>query len=159
MISQKFNPDGHLTVIQMSCRLLHLKALRKSFCPFCLTELRSKRPQPQDNQNVCALFCHPIGIFNASFVQKVFPKLWKEFYLAPIPKVEPCTNLDEIRPIALTSRQFQKYRSLTWLIGCMTILSLQFVRNSMVVSHARQQFLRSFTFYTNGIKHWTYHNE
>ena len=40
---------------------------------------------------------------NASFVQKVFPKLWKEFYLAPIPKVEPCTNPDEIRPIALTS--------------------------------------------------------
>ena len=36
-------------------------------------------------------------------MQKVFPKLWKEFYLAPIPKVEPCTNLDEIRPIALTS--------------------------------------------------------
>jgi hypothetical protein len=92
-------------------------------------------------------------------VQKVFPKLWKEVYLAPIPKVEPCTNLDEIRPIALTSRQFQKYRSLTWLIGCMTILSLQFVRNSMVVSHARQQSLRSSTFYTNGMKHWTYHNE
>jgi hypothetical protein len=36
-------------------------------------------------------------------MQKVFPKLWKEFYLAPIPKVEPCTDLDEIRPIALTS--------------------------------------------------------
>jgi hypothetical protein len=51
--------------------------------------------------------------------------------------------------------QFQKYRSLTWLIACMTILSLKFVRNSMVVSHARQQSLRSFTFYTNGIKLWT----
>jgi hypothetical protein len=32
-------PDGHRTVIQMSCRLLHLKALRKSFCPFSLTKL------------------------------------------------------------------------------------------------------------------------
>ena len=42
------------------------------------------------------------NIFNASFGQKVFPKLWKEFYLAPIPKVEPCTDLDEIRPIAVT---------------------------------------------------------
>ena len=49
-------------------------------------------------------FAIPLAnIFNASFVQKVFPKLWKEFYLTPIPKVEPCTNPDEIRPIALTS--------------------------------------------------------
>ncbi|CAB4019488.1 Hypothetical predicted protein, partial [Paramuricea clavata] len=68
-----------------------------------------KAPCPNDPYlKIIKMFAHffaiPLAnIFNASFGQKVFPKLWKEFRLAPIPKVEPCTNLDEIRPIALTS--------------------------------------------------------
>ncbi|CAB3987918.1 Hypothetical predicted protein, partial [Paramuricea clavata] len=91
---------------------------------------------------------------------KVFPKLWKEFYLAPIPKVEPCTNLEEIRPVALTSTisKIQESYVVDWMYDDMesTICKEQY---NMVVYHARQQSLRSFTFYTNGIKHWTYHNE
>ena len=69
----------------------------------------NKAPGPNDPYlKIIKMFAHSFAIplaniFNASFVQKVFPKLWKEFYLAPIPKVEPCTNPDEIRPIALTS--------------------------------------------------------
>ncbi|CAB4000776.1 Hypothetical predicted protein, partial [Paramuricea clavata] len=68
-----------------------------------------KAPGPNDPYlKIIKMFAHSFAIplaniFNASFGQKVFPKLWKEFRLAPIPKVEPCTNLDEIRPIALTS--------------------------------------------------------
>ena len=66
----------------------------------------NKAPDPNDPylKMFAHFFAIPLAnIFNALFVRKVFPKLWKEFYLAPIPKVEPCTNLDEIRPIALTS--------------------------------------------------------
>ena len=50
-------------------------------------------------------------------MQKVFPKLWKEFYLAHIPKAEPCTNLDEIRPIALTSTisKIQESQVVDWM--------------------------------------------
>ena len=69
----------------------------------------NKAPGPNDPYlKIIKIFARPFSvplanIFNASFGQKIFPKLWKEFYLAPIPKVEPCTDLDEIRPIALTS--------------------------------------------------------
>ena len=69
----------------------------------------NKAPGPNDPYlKIIKMFARPFSvplanIFNASFGQKVFPKLWKEFHLAPISKVEPCTDLDEIRPIALTS--------------------------------------------------------
>ena len=69
----------------------------------------NKAPGPNDPflkviKIFAQFFAIPLAnIFNASFEQKVFPELWKEFYLVPLPKVEPCTDLDEIRPIALTS--------------------------------------------------------
>ena len=69
----------------------------------------NKAPGPNDPflkviKIFAQFFAIPLAnIFNASFEQKVFPELWKEFYLVPVPKVEPCTDLDEIRPIALTS--------------------------------------------------------
>ena len=69
----------------------------------------NKAPGPNDPflkviKIFAQFFAIPLAnIFNAFFEQKVFPELWKEFYLEPVPKVEPCPDLDEIRPIALTS--------------------------------------------------------
>ena len=105
MISKKFNPGGHLTITHMSCRLVHLKPFAKK-----LFSIQSnKAPGPNDLYlEIIKIFSHFFAIPLAnisipSFVQKVFPELCKEFNLAPIPKVKPCTNLDEIKPIALTS--------------------------------------------------------
>ena len=46
----------------------------------------------------------PIGlIFNHSSLSGEFPTLWKDADLTPVPKVQPGTCEDEIRPIALTA--------------------------------------------------------
>jgi hypothetical protein len=42
-------------------------------------------------------------IFNDSFRGKYFPKIWKEYKLKGIPKSTPCSTVDNLRPIALTS--------------------------------------------------------
>ena len=47
-------------------------------------------------------FAVPLAdIFNRSFVNKTFPRLWKHFYVTAIPKVDPCIDLDDLRPISL----------------------------------------------------------
>ena len=42
-------------------------------------------------------------IFNQSLLSGKFPTPWKDADLTPVPKVEPATCEDEIRPIALTA--------------------------------------------------------
>jgi hypothetical protein len=42
-------------------------------------------------------------IFNDSFREKYFPKIWKQYKLKGIPKSSPCSTVDNLRPIALTS--------------------------------------------------------
>ena len=42
-------------------------------------------------------------IFNDSFREKYFPKMWKQYKLKGIPKSLPCSTVDNLRPIALTS--------------------------------------------------------
>ncbi len=44
-----------------------------------------------------------VEIFNESFQSKNFPKVWKKYKVSGIPKSEPCTLVEELRPIALTS--------------------------------------------------------
>ena len=42
-------------------------------------------------------------IFNDSFRGKNFPKIWKQYKLKGIPKSSPCSTVDNLRLIALTS--------------------------------------------------------
>ena len=42
-------------------------------------------------------------IFNDLFREKYFPKMWKQYKLKGIPKSIPCSTVDNLRPIALTS--------------------------------------------------------
>ena len=42
-------------------------------------------------------------IFNDSFREKYFPKMWEQYKLKGIPKSIPCSTVDNLRPIALTS--------------------------------------------------------
>ena len=44
-----------------------------------------------------------VEIFNESFQSKNFPKVWKKYKVSGIPKSLPCTLVEELRPIALTS--------------------------------------------------------
>lgn len=42
-------------------------------------------------------------IYNESFGSRIFPAIWKIYNLCAVPKVVPCSVVDELRPIALTS--------------------------------------------------------
>ena len=56
-------------------------------------------------------------IFNESFKSKRFPAIWKDFWVSSIPKCVPCTSVDELRPIALTSAisKLQESFIVNWL--------------------------------------------
>ena len=49
-------------------------------------------------------FAAPLAdIYNESFRYKYFLEIWKQYRVATIPKVKPCTVVENTRPIALTS--------------------------------------------------------
>ena len=58
-------------------------------------------------------------IFNQSFSSGVFPKVWKDSHLTPIPKTTPITGDGDLRPIALTgclSKVLEDF-AVEWLIN------------------------------------------
>ena len=42
-------------------------------------------------------------IFNHSFNHNIFPEVWKISNIGSVPKLHPCSTVDDLRPIALTS--------------------------------------------------------
>ena len=49
-------------------------------------------------------FAEPLSyIFNESFTCRVFPDIWKIWRVCGIPKSKPCSTVDLLRPISLTS--------------------------------------------------------
>ena len=44
-----------------------------------------------------------VDIFNESFRSKTFPNIWKNLRVSAILKVTPCSTVDELRRISLTS--------------------------------------------------------
>ena len=56
-------------------------------------------------------------IYNESFRHKYFPEIWKQYRVAAISKVEPCTVVENTRPIALTSvlSRIQKSFAVKWI--------------------------------------------
>jgi hypothetical protein len=51
-------------------------------------------------------------ITNTSFREKRFGDIWKAYNTCPIPKSNPCTVIENIRPIAITSIFFHNTREL-----------------------------------------------
>ena len=75
-----------------------------------LTKLNiNKSPGPNDPfmkilKMFANFFAAPLAeIYNESFRYKYFPEIWKQYRVAAIPKVVPCTVVENARPIALTS--------------------------------------------------------
>ena len=74
-----------------------------------LSSIKSNKASPSDPylkiiKIFSKSFAVPLAnILNTSFLDKTFPRLWEQFYVTAIPKVDPCTYLDDLRPILLTS--------------------------------------------------------
>ena len=68
-----------------------------------------KAPGPCDpNTKLLKLFAKKIAIpianiFSDSFRNRTFPKVWKRSNVCGIPKVTPCSAVEDLRPISLTS--------------------------------------------------------
>ena len=69
----------------------------------------NKAPGPNDSvlkisKEFALVLAVPLTeIFNDSFREKYFPKMWKQYKLKGISKSIPCSTVDNLRPIALTS--------------------------------------------------------
>ena len=66
------------------------------------------------------LFAEPVAtIFNLSLSSWVFPKIWKDSYIVPIPKIKQLTEEEHTRPISLTSRISKVLEDLVvhWMIS------------------------------------------
>ena len=49
-------------------------------------------------------FAIPLAyIYNESFMSRIFPQIWKFYAVCAIPKITPCSNVEDLRPISLTS--------------------------------------------------------
>jgi DNA-binding XRE family transcriptional regulator len=49
-------------------------------------------------------FAIPLAdIYNESFMSRIFPQIWKFYTVCVIPKITPCSNVEDLRPISLTS--------------------------------------------------------
>ncbi len=69
-----------------------------------MRKLKPNKAPGLNDPNVKILCNTPLAdIFNESFESKHFPTIWKEFWVSSVPKCVPCTSVDELRPIALTS--------------------------------------------------------
>lgn len=83
----------------------------------------SKTPGPYDPtikliKMFAKSFAIPLtNIFNESFRSRVFPEIWKKYSLCAVPKVAPCSVVDELRPIALTSvlSKVQESYAVEWI--------------------------------------------
>ena len=89
-----------------------------------LTKLNiNKSPGPNDPfmkilKMLANSFAAPLAeIYNESFRYKYFPEIWKQYRVAAIPKVVPCTVVENTRPIALTSvlSKIQESFAVKWI--------------------------------------------
>ena len=83
----------------------------------------NKSPGPNDPfmkilKMFASSFAVPLAeIYNESFRYKYFPEIWKQYRVAAIPKVIPCTVVENTRPIALTSvlSKIQESFAVKWI--------------------------------------------
>ena len=100
-VETKWSGYGHLDTVPV----VTLESLEKK-----LSSINSnKAPGPSDPclkiiKIFSKSFAVPLAdIFNTSFLEKTFLRMWKQIYVTAIPKVNPCTDLDDLRPISLTN--------------------------------------------------------
>ena len=57
-------------------------------------------------------------IYNQSFNYKIFPEVWKISNIASVPKLQPCSTVEDLRPIALTSvlSKIQESYVMEWVL-------------------------------------------
>jgi DNA-binding XRE family transcriptional regulator len=57
------------------------------------------------------------NIFNESFRSRIFPKIWKCYNVCAIPKVTPCSAVEDLRPISLTNvlSKIQESYAIEWI--------------------------------------------
>ena len=57
-------------------------------------------------------------IYNQSFNLKIFPEVWKISNIASVPKLQPCSTVEDLRPIALTSvlSKIQESYVMDWVL-------------------------------------------
>ena len=57
-------------------------------------------------------------IYNQSFNYKIFPEVWKISNIASVPKLQPCSTVEDLRPIALTSvlAKIQESYVMDWVL-------------------------------------------
>ena len=79
----------------------------------------NKSPDPTDPfVKILKMFANCLAnIYDESFRYKYFPKIWKQYRVAAIPKVEPCTVVENTRPTALTSvsSKIQESLAVKWI--------------------------------------------
>ena len=89
-----------------------------------LTKMNTnKSPGPNDPfMKILKLFANSFAVplaelYNKSFRYKYFPEIWKQYRIAAIPKVVPCTVVENTRPIALTSvlSKIQESFAVKWI--------------------------------------------
>ena len=59
-----------------------------------------------------------VDIINTSFREKRFGDIWKAYNICPIPKCNPCTDIENIRPRAITRifSKIQESYALQWMM-------------------------------------------
>ena len=90
-------------------------------------------------------FAVPLAeIYNESFRHKYFPEIWKQYRVAAIPKVVPCTVVENTRPIPLTNvlSKIQESFAVKWTMK--TFKAKSRILN-MVVFMGRKQCLLYWT--------------
>ena len=86
-------------------------------------------------------FAAPLAeIYNESFRYKYFPEIWKQYRVAAIPKVVPCTVVENTRPIALKVF-YPKFKNHLPLNGSMKTFMAKSRILNLVVFMGRQQCL------------------
>ena len=93
-VETKWSVYGHLDTLPV----VTLVSVEKK-----LSSIKSnKAPSPSDPylqiiKILSKSFAVPLAnILNTSFLDKTFPRLWKQFYVTAIPKVDPCTYLHHL---------------------------------------------------------------
>ena len=104
-----------------SGRVEHYKTLRNSTLFYIDV---NKAPGPFDpNLKLLKMFPEYFAIpltdiYNQSFNHKIFPEVWKISNIACVPKLQPCSTVEDLRPIALTSvlSKIQESYVMDWVL-------------------------------------------
>ena len=85
----------------------------------CINSHVPVNPPPKITKRFAEEFSIPFtDIINYSFREKRFGDIWEAYNLTPIPKCNPCTVIENLRPIAIISifSKIQESYALEWML-------------------------------------------